>query len=106
MVIPCTDSNARTAPTFKMLPGWPAFHCDLSAHGQPLCQLNVPAGALYAADSWALALAALIAAPDLNFQVIGRYPSCASTCCSRMVLNEPVVKLSVRLELRVPPLPA
>ena len=44
IVMPCTDSNARMAPTFRMLPE-PAVHCDLSAHGQPLCQVNVPAGA-------------------------------------------------------------
>ena len=44
IVMPCTDSNARMAPTCKMF-AEPGFHCDLSAHGQPLCQVNVPAGA-------------------------------------------------------------
>jgi hypothetical protein len=44
IVILCTDSNARMAPTCKMF-AVPGFHCDLSAHGQPLCQVNVPAGA-------------------------------------------------------------
>src|SRR5689334_7442204 len=105
MVMRCTDSNARTAPTFRML-YLPAFHCDLSAQGQLPFQLNVPAGALYAAASWALASAGLTAGPELGFQVIGRYPSWVSTCWSRMVLNEPVVKLLVRFEPRVPPWPA
>ena len=103
--MPCTDSNARMAPTCKIL-AEPGFHCDLSAHGQPLCQVNAPAGAWYAAASWALALVALIAGPDLALNVIGRYPSWAISCCSRMLLNEPVVKLSFRLEPSVPPSPA
>ena len=53
-----------------------------------------------------MALAGLIAERDLDVQVIGRYPSWASNCCSRMVLNEPVVKLWLRLAPSVPPLPA
>src|ERR1700735_4069127 len=43
---------------------------------------------------------------DVGVQVIGRYPSWASSCCRRMVLNEPVVKLWFRLEPRGPPSPA
>ena len=39
-------------------------------------------------------------------QVIGRYPSWVSSCCSRIVLNEAVVKLSLRSEPSVPPSPA
>ena len=44
IVMPCTDSNARIAPTFRML-AEPAVHCWRSIHGQPLCQVNVPVGA-------------------------------------------------------------
>ena len=47
-----------------------------------------------------------MAGPDVAFHVIGRYPSCAISCCSRMLLNEPVVKLWLRLEPSVPPSPA
>ena len=53
-----------------------------------------------------MALAAPIAGPDVAFHVIGRYPSWAISCCSRMLLNEPVVKLWLRLEPSVPPSPA
>ena len=47
-----------------------------------------------------------MAGPDAALNVIGRYPSCAISCCSRMLLNEPVVKLRLRLEPSVPPSPA
>src|SRR5437773_9831082 len=47
-----------------------------------------------------------MAGPDAALNVIGRYPSCAISCCSRMLLNEPVVKLLVRLEPSVPPSPS
>src|SRR5690242_10428694 len=47
-----------------------------------------------------------MAGPDVAFHVIGRYPSCAISSCSRMLLNEPVVKLRLRSEPSVPPSPA
>src|SRR6476661_8328614 len=47
-----------------------------------------------------------MAGPDVALNVIGRYPSCAISSCSRMVLNEPVVKLRLRSEPSVPPSPA
>ena len=53
-----------------------------------------------------MALPAPIAGPDVAFQVIGRYPSWASSCCSRIVLNEPVVKFWLTLEPSVPPSPS
>src|SRR5262249_15198010 len=46
------------------------------------------------------------AGPALAVQVTGRYPSLVSSCCSRRVLNEPVVKLRLRSEPSVPPLPS
>src|SRR5271165_698481 len=47
----------------------------------------------------------MIAVRNFGVQVIGRYPSWASSCCRRVVLNEPVVKLWLRSEPRVPPSP-
>src|SRR6185437_5846116 len=47
-----------------------------------------------------------MAGPDVAFHVIGRYPSCAISSCSRILLNEPVVKLRLRSEPSVPPSPA
>src|ERR1700722_180791 len=68
-------------------------------------QLNVPACAWYAADSWALALAGLITAPDCGVQENGSWPSWLSSCCRRRVLYEPVVQVTVVPEASRPPEP-
>src|SRR5262245_4112845 len=82
--------------------GFPCAQNECSCAGYPDSHRKVPGGGAYAADSCVAALPAAAAAADVPWyppgavvaagvQVSGRYPSCASTSCSRSVLYLPVV---------------